>query len=681
MQFVNPFFLFGLLAVGIPILVHLFNFRRFRRVYFTNVRFLEELKLQTQKQSRIKHLLVLLMRILATICLVLAFAQPYIPVSRKAVNDDIRNQVSIYVDNSFSMEARSPHGSLLDDAKRQAAEIAMAYKPGDLFQLVTSSFEGRHQRFVSREEFLELLQEVKIASVSRDISSVTSRQKDMLSTLGKSNKIAYIISDFQYSVSDLSSLKPDSSVQHFLIPVKGNQSGNVYVDSCWLESPVIQLNQQVRMLARVKNSSSSDYEKIPVKLFINGTQRAVASLNCKAMETAVISLSYTNNTIGIQNGYLEIVDYPTVWDDRLYFSYPVFDKIPVLSINDKNDSPFLNGLFGRDSTFSYQSGSLRTLDYSSLKNYTLIILNEVENIPSGLNAEVKNFFDQGGSLVVIPPATLDMAVYSSFLSLFGPLSVGKIDTVNTSISEINITNPLYRGVFEKVPENINLPLVLAHYPINSAAKASTEVLLKLQNGDPFLTSLEASRGHLYILSSPLKPEFGNFARHAIFVPTFFQMAMLSQSAGKLFYTIGANEAIEYRGKESSGENVYKIKNLQANVEFIPEYRSLAGALAFFPHDQLKEAGNYSLLEGNTVLKGLSFNYDRKESDMHCRDAAELNKMINDNKLKDYTVLDTGIKPLSQTISELSRGIRFWKLFAFLTLFFLFAEVGLLRFWK
>jgi len=107
MEFVNPGFLYGLLAISIPVIIHLFNFRRFKKVYFTNVSFIKELKLQTQKQSRLKHLLILIMRILAIAAIVLAFAQPFIPVSENIINPHEKNAVSIYIDNSFSMQSES----------------------------------------------------------------------------------------------------------------------------------------------------------------------------------------------------------------------------------------------------------------------------------------------------------------------------------------------------------------------------------------------------------------------------------------------------------------------------------------------------------------------------------------------------------------------------------------------
>jgi len=197
MQFVNPLYLFGLLAIAIPVIIHLFNFRRFRRVYFTNVRFLQELKQQTQKQSQLRHLLILAMRILAVASLVMAFAQPYIPFSEQLSKKASRNAVSIFVDNSFSMEATGTNGTLLDESKLKAREIASAYKSTDLFQLLTCDFEGRHQRLVTRDEFLNMLEDVKISPSVHSFSEIVRRQYDILNSETYTPPICSLISDFK----------------------------------------------------------------------------------------------------------------------------------------------------------------------------------------------------------------------------------------------------------------------------------------------------------------------------------------------------------------------------------------------------------------------------------------------------------------------------------------------------
>ena len=126
MEFLNPAFLYGLSALAIPVLIHLFNLRRYRKEYFTNVRFLSQIQLETKKRSKLKQLLILASRLLAITCIVMVFAQPYIPSALQHNRKANHQAISIYVDNSYSMEAVGSRGRLLDIAKKRASEIANA---------------------------------------------------------------------------------------------------------------------------------------------------------------------------------------------------------------------------------------------------------------------------------------------------------------------------------------------------------------------------------------------------------------------------------------------------------------------------------------------------------------------------------------------------------------------------
>ena len=146
MQFLFPYFLWALAAIAIPIIIHLFQFRKFKKIYFTNVRFLKEIKEETTNRNKLKNLLILLSRILAVMALVFAFAQPFIPKG-EAVKSGV-NYVSLFVDNSFSMTAARNDIPLLDYAKDKARSIIKAYDEKDKFQILTHDFEGKHLRFV-----------------------------------------------------------------------------------------------------------------------------------------------------------------------------------------------------------------------------------------------------------------------------------------------------------------------------------------------------------------------------------------------------------------------------------------------------------------------------------------------------------------------------------------------------
>ena len=222
MQFIYPNILFGLLAVLIPIAIHLFNFRKYKKVYFSNVRLLIQFQLRTRKQSQLLHYLVLATRILSIVFLVIAFAQPFIPLDSN-MNLGKVNAVSVFIDNSFSMETSGDEGRIIDEARNKAVRIASAFDADDRFQLLTNDFEGRHQRFVSRDEFIQSVRETTISPAVRTLAEINSRQRDLFYRQRATSAVSYIISDFQQST--LLTKLPDSTSGYssYLIPVQGNR--------------------------------------------------------------------------------------------------------------------------------------------------------------------------------------------------------------------------------------------------------------------------------------------------------------------------------------------------------------------------------------------------------------------------------------------------------------------------
>ena len=232
----QPLFLIGLVAVGIPIAIHLLQLRRYRKVYFSNVDMLEELQNEDRRQRNLRQLLILAARILTILFLVLAFCQPVI----RNRNSQIKaggTVVSVYLDNSYSMECGGMEGSLLESARQKAREIAEAYKPGDQFQLLTNDFAGGQFHWLSREEFLTAVAAVQTSADTQNLSAVALRQNDFLRSSGAANRHAYIVSDFQRTTSDLASYPVDSTIFTTFIPLGGSDVANVYVDSLAFNSP------------------------------------------------------------------------------------------------------------------------------------------------------------------------------------------------------------------------------------------------------------------------------------------------------------------------------------------------------------------------------------------------------------------------------------------------------------
>ena len=683
MKFVYPEFLFALSAISIPVIIHLFNFRKFKRIIFTNVRFLKEVKEETQSKSKLKHLLVLLTRILAISFLVFAFAQPYIPKNNSAISEG-EKVVSVFIDNSFSMNAENEKGNLFEQAKTTALQIINGYSSSDRFQLLTNNFEGRHQRLVTKTEFSTMVNELEINAASKNLNEIVARQMDAISTSEVKSKKSFIISDFQKTMANIEAIKVDSLVDFSLIPLKSNTINNVFIDSIWFKTPYRLLNQPEKLTVRIKNSGLQSLEDLPLKFSINNVQKSFATINIAENSYADSSIYFTNSDRGLQKAELSIKDAPVNFDDHFFMAFNIVNKINILSILPSvsiGKVDFFKSIFGNDSSFNYNSVSEKNIDFSSLDKFNFIVLFELDAISSGLNQELKKFVQNGGSILIIPSEKIDFSTYNSFTNQLGCTNYTDLVEIETKVFSINLDHPLYKDVFEKIPKNLDYPTANAYYNLSKSAGSNEEVLLKLQNNHSFLNKFNFGNGKIYECAVPLNTEKNNFSKHALFVTSVLRMAEFSSNPQKLYYTIGLDEAIEIPNFTSKGETVFHLMNDTKTVDIIPDHNTVEGKTEIFCRGQISTAGTYNLYYGSELITAVSFNYDKKESDLSCYSKENLKEKIKNSSLVNFSVLENNISEINNTIQELNSGKKYWKLCILLALVFLGLEVLILRFFK
>jgi len=678
MNFLFPTFLIGLAAIAIPIIIHLFNFRKYKKVYFTNVQFLKELKQESDSKSKLKEWLILAMRILAIVCLVFAFAQPFIPGKVKTVQGE--KAISIYIDNSFSMESTNKKGTLLENAKTFATEIVNTFNASDKFQLLTNDFEGKHQRFISKEEFIEQLNDVKISSATKSINDVIKRQQDFLQNSSSKNKRIFLLSDFQKNTSVISKTDIDTSIAISCIPIISSEVNNVYIDSVWFETPVQQYETQQIIHAVVINKSNKDIENGSLKLYINDAQVSLASFNVSAGNKKDVSISFTVKTKGINKGVLKIEDYPITYDDNFYFSFNAQTTINALVINGKDTKTAGNfrSLMQNDSLFIYKENNEASIDYSVFAQTNIIVLNELSTLTSGLTSELQKFVNAGGSVVVFPSKKSDIASYNTaFQSLQLPQII-KLDTTNIKTQSINFEQGLYEGVFDKMDQRMDLPKVFEHFEFSKTTNSNSQGLVLLQNGQ-FLISLNTlGNGKVYLFSIPSDETSSNLLKHALFVPTLIKMSILSLKPSPVYYKTAINEVISLNSTSNFSDKPLHIIKIDKKVDVIPEHRLLNNATALYTQNQITEAGHYNVEENNVIVKDLAFNFDRKESDMNFMTQEDLQKQIDEKGLKNVSVIELNEKSLTNALQEVNDGKKLWKLFLILALMFLAAEILIIR---
>lgn len=677
MQFLYPTFLFALAALAIPIIIHLFYFRRFKKVYFTNVRFLKEVKEETSARSKLRNLLVLLMRLLAIAFLVFAFAQPFIPAKNAEVKKGSK-AVSLFVDNSFSMRSLSSDVPLIDKAKQRAREIVEAYPPDTRFQVLTNDFEGRHQRLYSQDEVISLIEEISISPAVKQLSTVSTRLKQTLNSGDADNKTIYLLSDFQKNITDLE-IESDTSIETNLLPLQAVRENNIGIDSAWFEAPVQMLSQLNKLLVRVRNYTNEDAENVRLSMLYRGENKPAGTMTIPAQSFVVDTMNITVLEPGWQQVTLNITDYPIQFDDNYFIDFLVAEQINVLSINDARPNPNLQAAFRGFGNYVLTNATSNQLDYSKLSGYQLIVLNELTAVSTGLAFEMQQFVKNGGNLLVFPNKNANIQSYRDFLNGFPADEYERFDEVEKQVSYINTDEFIFNDVFENKSANLKLPTTTGSFKMSAFQSRKAEQLLTFRDGEPYLAKYQIEQGNLYQCAAPLTTDYNDLVRNGeIFIPLLYKTAISSGQTRPIAYIIGRDEQIEYPISQTIGnETVYKLKGKAE--EFIPEQRIIGAKAILGVNQQIPEAGFYELfLNPEEQLYQYAFNYDRQESNLTYYKPDELQSLVGPQT----SILDISDGAyLTQTIEEISQGIVLWRWCIIAALLFLAAEVVLLRFWK
>lgn len=682
MKFLYPEFLYALFALAIPIIIHLFNFRRYKRVLFTNVAFLREVNERTQASQKIKHWLVLLSRLLLITFLVLAFAQPIVPEQETSAKSE--KAVSIFVDNSFSMQIENEEGPLFLQSLEVARTVAQSHSPTADFQLLTHGFEGKHQRFTTQEDVLNQIDELNVESRTHTLSEIVSRQADLLLSEPEKDRNLYIVSDFQRYMCDFEALEIDSSITAHFIPLPTTSAENMYIDSVWFSTPFHNINQQEQLNFRVRNHADQAANDLPMSAWFNGAQVAVGTYAVSPYSKTDTALYFNNDLPGIRSGYVDIDNHPITYDDRYYFSYAVDSTLSVLEIAGDQDlagNRFFEHIFSDDPFYEFERVNARMIDYSAINKKHFIILNQVNAVSSGLRDALFHFVENGGSVLLIPGLSIEADNLNDFTQKFrGPTFV-EVVNAETRVSDIDREAPFFANLFERIPQNMDLPKVLSYYRLQQSTTDRVQALMTLRNGDSFLTRTPGANGHLYVSAVPLSTENNNFARHAIFVASVLRMSELSRPALPPSHSLAKDLTIPTGAHHPTGDEVFKIVSVEREFEVIPEYSNINGKGFLFLRNQIQEAGNYLLMLGDRKIMGISLNYPRSESVLDYFSAEELREKVNELGLGNIQVLDQTGDKLEARLTELGTGKKLWKLFFLLALLLVLIEILLLKFWK
>jgi hypothetical protein len=673
MKFVYPDFLFALLALAIPILIHLFNFKKFKRVEFSNVAFLQEIKQESKSKSKLKEWLILLSRLLAITFLVLAFAQPYIPVSEKqSISGD--KAVSIYIDNSFSMNGTGNEGRLLDMAKQYVYKIIDSYPAGQKFQLITSDLSGNTHRSFSKESVEEQLAKLEDSPNSLLIDEVIAKQEKWLLEKNVKAMDSYVISDFQRSsITDLN-VKLDTTINYRWLKLEQTNTSNLFIDSVWLETPAIRINEDLEIKYRLKNTGKADLNGVKLSLNINGTTYGSTSANVPANATEEGIFAIIPTETGYYKAEIELEDFPIEYDNSWFFSFTIEPNTNVIILNERDSSTLLGNVYSTSKQFISKQFNYSKFNFSNLKTADVVVLNSLEKVSQGLSYELKSFAENGGVVCIIPNvnATTD---YKDLFQLLELGATSSIDTTNRRTNSIKYNDPFYSDVFEKQDDRIDLPIVFNYLKWKTTQLDNSTQLLGLENGDPLLYKKQLGKGSVFVWASNTDKKNSSLADHSIFLLSLYKIGLAKTSSKPLSYSIQPN--LSLTSNYSGPTEFLKLKN--EKQEFIPEIRNVKTSLQIWPHENAKTAGFYDLLKNDSILDVFALNYPRTESDLNFWDNEALASATEN--YSNLSLLEDNFENFEFRLNELTSGVKYWKWMIALALLMLMIEILLIKLWR
>lgn len=672
MHFVFPAFLIALVVLAIPIIIHLFYFRKFKKVYFSDIRNLKEVQEEKSTVEKLKKRLILASRLLALLFLVLAFAQPFFGKKDKKQNEN-GNALAVYIDNSYSMGLKEGVTDNLSTAKQKAIEIANGFNNTDQFCLLTNSNDIQTQKWMTKADFIDAVDKIELVNQNKNISEINQKQAALFQNIGNKNKQAFIISDFQEYIT--TPLK-DTAFTTYLLPMPTSTEKNVFVDSCWFENPVFAINNSNKLLVRFKNSGNSKVSKLSVSIKINEQVKAVDEINIDANSFVVDSFNINITKSGIQNGVISFKDYPIAFDDNFYFNFNIQNNEKVLNIQSNNTPNNIASIFSGDNYFQLTTTDNGKIDYSTFNQYGLIILNHLQEISSGLSSGLKEYLHNGGSVLIIPTNNIDLNSYNNFFSNNGIAAISGTRTVSGKVTQLNLKEDVFKGVFDVIPKNIDLPTFSQFYSQGKNSTVPEKPILITNVQAPLFTKFEVGNGLLYWQAVPIDNNFSNIASKAIYPPIIYNTGIYKKQTNPLYYTIGSDNFITIKNNSSKSDQSVVLKN--KDFEFIPESRVVGNTVYLSINQDVPYDGFYKVQSNDQTIDEISFNFNRQESDLVFANTKSLKKLYaKDNGI----ILDNTAANLTAKVKQIKDGTVLWKIALFLCLIALIVEALLIRFLK
>ncbi|MCP5063801.1 MAG: hypothetical protein GY936_15240 [Ignavibacteriae bacterium] len=683
MVFLNPSILFGLIAASIPILIHILNFRKLKKVEFSTLAFLKELQKSKIKKIKIKQWLLLLIRTLLILFLVFAFARPTLEsTSIVSTNSAAKSSTVFLLDDSFSMLAITDDGSNYNRSKLIIKNIISEMQNGDEFFFIINNDSIR--RTLDSETAVKIIEESEISESTFNLTNSVNLAIELLKESQNINKQIFLFSDFQENVfnkniDSINSVINLSDIKLYTFKIASDQNINTAISDLKLENSIIELNKPLYFKATIHNYSEVIQNNLTASLFINDKRVAQQSISLNTNEENIVRFETTLDKIGLMQVYAQIDEDDIVTDNKSFTSFFVPEKINVLLLFDnQSEIKFIDAALSTLSNSSRIEVTKKDSKYFSSVNeneFDLIILVGGSNLVD--IEKLERSISEGNKLIFFPSESTSVEQLKILEHQLGFPKVQEIITTNISKNDyaqfgfIDLRHPLFSNLFSNEQKNdIDSPNFYKYIKI--AAANNIKPIIKFSDNSVFLGEYNLGNGKVVFFNSAPNLSWNNFPVKSLFAPLTNRLItyLTSANSNPKSYLVNGRIPIHL--------NNLSHPQLKVNLPNGNEYINLEGSISnIFNYKRTRHSGNYEFYNKNKLVTFASVNVDPSESNIKTISDDELNNYFSKLFESNYILLNSKEDYITK-IKETRFGSELWKLFLVVALLLALTEMLISR---
>lgn len=687
MIFLNPAILFGLFAASIPVIIHLFNLRKLKKIEFSTLAFLKELQKNKIRKIKLKQWILLALRVLIILFIVMAFARPTLKSFQIGGTTSAAKTTAIFIlDDTFSMSVVDQKGSYFNQGKEIINKVVSQLQEGDEVGLILVSNPKKENKLTSNlSEFLKTTVQLDLNYTSGDINSALVKSAQLISESKNFNKEIYVLSDFQKDkiinkniTNDLSELL-NESVKLYTFDLSDKDVFNLSVDDLKINNQIFEKDKPVSFSITITNNSNQDVNSAVVSLFLDNERAAQKSFDVKAGQSTNVEIEAVPKSTGFIDVTAEIETDEIEQDNKRFASLFIPEKISVgLFAENNNDLSFVDLALQTTGETKYliERKNINQLSSQQLNKYQTIIFS-ANSLISGIEL-IKNYIQNGGGLFLFPSSVPDQSTLNQFYSQLG-LGVnssfaGKVNSNDLKIKfdKTDFNHPIFQNVFQNdEKKKYESPEINAYYKNSSAGNQ----IISLVDGSSFLSEIRFGKGKILVFNCAPVLTWSDFPIKSIFAPLMNKSVayLSSKERDQNIFIAGEEVNINLRNQNSSQ---IKIVKPDKSEEFINLNEN--SSRDYLAYSNTNVAGNYKFYSGDKLIDNISINTDPAESKTNYADENDFENYLKEIKFDgNYVPIDKESN-ITEKILQARFGSELWRYFLLVAIILALIEMTIAR---